>query len=180
MSKCPSSGMDSEVEVVQMQGQDREGRQIVTIVAKFLPEGGVVNKYLEEKILGKLGKRAWCMVYVHTGVQTPLSLLTSFYNALPSNIKHNLEAIYFIHPSLYHRLFFATFGRFLFTPGLYWKLKYVDRLEFLWEHVRRKEMEVPEFVYDHEKELEYRPMMMDLDALTHHHSQLSIHTMLYL
>ncbi|KAL6995933.1 hypothetical protein U1Q18_006068, partial [Sarracenia purpurea var. burkii] len=42
---------------------------------------------------------------------------------------------------------------------LYSKLKYVSRLGFLWEHVRRKEMEIPEFVYDHDEELEYRPMM---------------------
>jgi hypothetical protein len=42
---------------------------------------------------------------------------------------------------------------------LYWKLKYVNRLEFLWEHVRRKEIEIPEFVCDHDEKLEYRRMM---------------------
>ena len=44
---------------------------------------------------------------------------------------------------------------------LYWKLKYVNRLEFLWYHVRRNEIEFerPVFVYDHDEELEYRPMM---------------------
>lgn len=42
---------------------------------------------------------------------------------------------------------------------MYWKLKYVNRLEFLWDHVRRNEIEIPEFVYDHDEELEHRPMM---------------------
>lgn len=42
---------------------------------------------------------------------------------------------------------------------LYSKLKYVNRLEFLWEHVRRKEIEIPEFAYDYDEELEYRPMI---------------------
>lgn len=42
---------------------------------------------------------------------------------------------------------------------LYKKLRYVSRLEFLWDHVRRNEMEIPEFVYEHDRELEYRPMM---------------------
>ena len=42
---------------------------------------------------------------------------------------------------------------------LYSKLKYVSRLEFLWDHVRRMEMEIPEFVHDHDEELEYGPMM---------------------
>ena len=41
---------------------------------------------------------------------------------------------------------------------LYSKLKYVSRLEFLWDLVRRSEMEMPEFVYDHDDELEYRPV----------------------
>lgn len=35
----------------------------------------------------------------------------------------------------------------------------MNRLEFLWEHVRRNEIEMPEFVYDHDQELEYRPML---------------------
>lgn len=32
----------------------------------------------------------------------------------------------------------------------------MNRLEFLWEHVRRKETgEMPEFVYEHEEELDH-------------------------
>ena len=42
---------------------------------------------------------------------------------------------------------------------LYWKLKYVSRVEFLWDHVRRNEIEIPLFVYDHDEDLERRPMM---------------------
>lgn len=42
---------------------------------------------------------------------------------------------------------------------LYEKLRYVSRLDLLWEHVRRNEIEIPEFVYDHDEDLEHRPMM---------------------
>lgn len=49
------------------------------------------------------------------------------------------------------------------TNRVYQKLKYVDRVEFLWEHVGRREMKIPEFVHDHDKELECRP------ALNFHH-----------
>jgi hypothetical protein len=42
---------------------------------------------------------------------------------------------------------------------LYWKVKYVNRLNFLWDNVRRKEMEIPDFVYEHDEELEYRPVV---------------------
>ena len=51
--------------------------------------------------------------------------------------------------------------RFLIVCGrLYGKLRYVSRLDYLWEHVRRSEkIEIPEFVYDHDEDLEHRPMM---------------------
>lgn len=42
---------------------------------------------------------------------------------------------------------------------LYGKLRYVSRLDYLWEHVRRNEIEIPEFVIDHDEDLEFRPMM---------------------
>lgn len=35
----------------------------------------------------------------------------------------------------------------------------MGRVDNLWEHVRRNEVEVPDFVYDHDEDLEYRPMM---------------------
>ena len=42
---------------------------------------------------------------------------------------------------------------------VYGKVRYVSRIGLLWEHVRRNEIEVPEFIYDHDEDLEYRPMM---------------------
>lgn len=47
-------------------------------------------------------------------------------------------------------------------------MRYVSRLEFVWEHVRRGEMEIPEFVYDHDDELEHRPLM-DYGLESDHH-----------
>ncbi|KAI9127883.1 hypothetical protein K1719_000876 [Acacia pycnantha] len=45
-----------------------------------------------------------------------------------------------------------------------YKLKYVDRVELLWEHVRRKEMKIPVFVPNHDSELEYNPTLhFDVD-----------------
>lgn len=42
---------------------------------------------------------------------------------------------------------------------LYGKLRYVSRIGYLWENVRRNDVMIPEFVYDHDEDLEYRPMM---------------------
>ncbi|CAI0435026.1 unnamed protein product [Linum tenue] len=122
-----------------------------------------VKKHLEDSVFPKLGEKPFSVVYFHAGVQRGenfpgISALRSFYDAVPDPLKENLQAVYFVHPGLQARIFLGTFGRFIFTGGLYGKVKYVSRLEFMWEYVRKGEMEVPEFVKDHEEELEYRPL----------------------
>ncbi|CAI8588513.1 unnamed protein product [Vicia faba] len=155
-------------EVFKIKGTDKHGRKILRIVAKFFPARlvsvDVLKNYLEERIFPKLGKKKFAILYIHTDVQRSenfpgISSLRSIYDAIPANVKENLEAVYFIHPGLQARLFLATFGRFLFNAGLYGKLRYVSRIGYLWENVRRNEIVIPEFVYDHDEDLEYRPMM---------------------
>ncbi|KAM1133065.1 hypothetical protein ACFX15_041636 [Malus domestica] len=158
-----------KLQVFNIQGRDKHGRNVLLIVGKFFPARSVtneaVNKYLEEKIFPKLGEKAFfSVVYVHTDVNRGdnfpgISTLRSIYEAIPTAVKDRLQAVYFLHPRLQAKLFLATFGRLLFTGGLYKKLKYVQRLEFLWNQVRRNEVEIPEFVHDYDEELEYRPIM---------------------
>ncbi|KAF7130665.1 hypothetical protein RHSIM_Rhsim10G0203800 [Rhododendron simsii] len=169
---CDSFQLDSEVirklGVFKIQGRDKRGRSILRVVGKFFP-GRILNvdalkKYLESEIFPKLEKKPFAVLYVHTDVERSenfpgISALRSVYDAIPVNIRENLEAVYFLHPGLQARLFLATFGRLMFSGGLYGKLRYVSRLDYLWDHVRRTEIDVPDFVYDHDEDLEYRPMM---------------------
>ncbi|KAI5353630.1 hypothetical protein L3X38_006524 [Prunus dulcis] len=157
-----------KLEVFKIRGRDKHGQKVLRIVGKFFPARRVsneaVNNYLEEKIFPNLGERPFSVVYLHTDVNRSgnfpgISTLRSIYDAIPITLKDRLQAVYFVHPGLQARLFLATFGRLLFKSGLCKKLKYVKRLEFLWDQVRRNEVEVPEFVYDHDEELEYRPMI---------------------
>ncbi|XP_028776728.1 ganglioside-induced differentiation-associated protein 2 [Neltuma alba] len=155
-------------QVFKIRGRDKQGRKILRIIGKFFPARLVsvdlLRRYLEERIFPKLEKKKFSVLYVHTGVQRSenfpgISALRSIYDAIPLNAKENLEAVYFVHPGLQARLFLATFGRFLFNAGLYGKVRYVSRLAYLWENVKRNEVEIPEFVYDHDEDLEYRPLM---------------------
>uniref|UniRef100_A0A7N0R9U9 CRAL-TRIO domain-containing protein n=1 Tax=Kalanchoe fedtschenkoi TaxID=63787 RepID=A0A7N0R9U9_KALFE len=157
-----------KLQVFKIQGRDKRGRKILRIVGKFFParllNSEVLRAYLEEKIFPKLESRPFTVVYFHSDVQRSenfpgISTLRQIYEAVPANVKENIQAVHFVHPGLQSRLFLATFGRFLFSAGLYGKLNYVNRLVFLWEQVRRSEIEVPEFVCDHDEELEYRPVM---------------------
>ncbi|KAK9285443.1 hypothetical protein L1049_024636 [Liquidambar formosana] len=167
-SQSEQEQLIEKLAIFKIQGRDKGGRKILRIIGKFFParivSTDVLNKYLEEKIFPKLEKKPFSVLYLHTDVQRSenfpgISALRSFYDAIPINVKENLEAVYFVHPGLQARLFLATFGRILFSGGLYGKLRYVSRLDYLWDHVRRNEIEVPDFVYDHDEDLEYRPMM---------------------
>ncbi|KAE9612920.1 hypothetical protein Lal_00027668 [Lupinus albus] len=169
ISEIEQEELLDKLQVFKIKGKDKNGRKILRIIGKFFPARlvsvDVLNKYLEERVFPKLGKMKFSVLYVHTGVNRSenfpgISGLRSIYDAIPVNVKDNLEAVYFIHPGLQSRLFLATFGRFLFSAaGLYGKVRYVSRVDYLWEHVRRKEVEIPEFVIDHDDDLEYRPMM---------------------
>ncbi|XP_009589270.1 uncharacterized protein [Nicotiana tomentosiformis] len=157
-----------KLQIFKIQGKDKRGCTILRIIGKLFPARIIsveaVNKYLLEKIYPNLEQRQFSIVYAHTGVNRSenfpgIAALRSICDAMPANVKDHLKAVYFLHPSLQSRLFLALFGRLLFTGGIYWKLNYVTRLEFLWEHVKRKEIEMPEFVYEFEEELDdYRPM----------------------
>ncbi|KAA8537451.1 hypothetical protein F0562_026862 [Nyssa sinensis] len=168
LSQSEQERLIEKLEIFKIQGRDKSGRKVLRIIGKLLPARLVtveaLKKYLEEKIFPRLAERTFSVVYVHTGVKrcdnfSGISALRSLYDAIPINVKEYLQTVYFVHPGLQSRLFLATFGRLIFSGGLYGKLKYVNRLEFLWDHVRRNEIEIPEFVFDHDEELDCRPIM---------------------
>ncbi|CAI9111015.1 OLC1v1011148C1 [Oldenlandia corymbosa var. corymbosa] len=150
-------------EVFTVAGRDKKGRLLVTVIGKYFPVGLVsvdsVKKYLEEKVYPALDNQPFSVVYFHSDVEKSdnnigISALRSIYDSIPIKIRDNLRAVYFVHPSFQFRLFMATVGRFMFAGGLYGKIKYVIRLDFLWENVRRKEIDIPEFVCDRDEELD--------------------------
>ncbi|PWA51154.1 CRAL-TRIO domain-containing protein [Artemisia annua] len=157
-----------ELKLFKIKGRDKRGGKIVRIIGKYFPATtlsvDVLNKYLEKRVFPKLEERRFAIVYIHTDVCKSenfpgISALRSVYDAIPISVKQNLDTVYFVHPDLQSKIFLATFGRFMFAGGLYEKLKYVSRLDYLWDQIRRNEMEIPEFVRDHDEDLEYRPMM---------------------
>ncbi|KDP43715.1 hypothetical protein JCGZ_22342 [Jatropha curcas] len=168
ISQIEQQQLIDKLDIFKIHGKDRHGRKILRFIGKSFPARflnvDLVKSYLKEKIYPQLEKEPFSVLYVHTGVQRSenfpgISALRSIYDAIPINVKDNLHAVYFLHPGLQSRLFLATFGRFLFSGGLYGKLRYINRIDYLWDHVRRNEVEIPEFVHDHDEDLEYRPMM---------------------
>jgi hypothetical protein len=160
----------SDLELLQffrLQGSDKHGNRIIRIVGKYFPapviSGERLKKYIFHKIRSELPEGPFCIVYMHSTVQKEdnnpgLTILRWIYEGLPSDCKDRLQTVYFIHPGLRSRLVFATLGRFFLSGGLYWKIKYVSRLQYLWEDIKKGEIEIPEFVLNHDNVLEHRPL----------------------
>ncbi|KAL6987247.1 hypothetical protein U1Q18_012998 [Sarracenia purpurea var. burkii] len=148
-------------------GSDKSGNRIFRIVGKYFPApvicGERLKRYVFHKINTEMPEGPFCIVYMHSTVQKEdnnpgLTILRWIYEELPSDSKDRLQVVYFIHPGLRSRLVVATLGRFFLSGGLYWKIKYVSRLQYLWESIKKDEIEIPEFVQNHDDVLEHRPL----------------------
>ncbi|KAF9621759.1 hypothetical protein IFM89_027613 [Coptis chinensis] len=135
ISRCDSLSeqvqLIEKLEIFKIQGRDKRGRQILRVIGKFLP----VRVLSSEALMKYLEEK--------------------------------------IFPSLGERPFSVVLNQgesrgSLFRPpgptsqtlsGHFWTVLVQRRVGVLWEHVRRNGIEIPEFVYDHDEELEYRPMM---------------------
>ncbi|GLT82567.1 hypothetical protein SLE2022_009310 [Rubroshorea leprosula] len=96
-------------DIFKIHGKDKRGHKILRIIGKFFPARLLsvdgLKKYLEENIFPRLGRKPFSVVYVHTGVQRSenfpgISALRVIYDAIPINVKENLQAVYFVHPGL--------------------------------------------------------------------------------
>jgi hypothetical protein len=166
-----------QLEVLRREGFDVKGRQIVRIVGKFLPapviDGGRLKAYVLQKLQQELQPGPFVIMYFHTAVQrndnSPgMRTLRDIYESLPIVMKQRLESVYILHPGLRSRLLIATLGRFFLSEGFYSKVVYINRLEFLVDYVKKGQVEIPEFVFEHDKELELRPLMdygLEVDPL---------------
>ncbi|XP_011078925.1 ganglioside-induced differentiation-associated protein 2 [Sesamum indicum] len=148
-------------------GSDKAGNRILRVVGKYFPApvitGERLKKYVFHKISTEVPDGPFCIVYMHSTVQKEdnspgITILRWIYEELPNDYKDRLQVVYFIHPGLRSRLVFATLGRFLLSGGLYWKIKYVSRLQYLWQDIKKGEVEIPEFVKEHDDILEHRPL----------------------
>uniref|UniRef100_A0A0D6R7S5 CRAL-TRIO domain-containing protein n=1 Tax=Araucaria cunninghamii TaxID=56994 RepID=A0A0D6R7S5_ARACU len=157
-----------QLRVLELQGKDKAGRRILRIVGKYFPapviSGERLKKYVYQKIFSTVPEGPFCILYMHTSVQKDenspgVSILRWIYEELPVDYKDRLQVVYFLHPGIRSRLLLATLGRYFLSGGLYWKLKYINRVEFLWDNIRKGQVEIPEFVYEHDSLLENRPLM---------------------
>ncbi|EFJ32777.1 hypothetical protein SELMODRAFT_168470 [Selaginella moellendorffii] len=165
-----ASGAFDDLEALQLirvQGRDKQGRRIVRVVGKFLHAAIIDAQRLQRFVVLKLARfelESFVIVYFHTCVQSGenspgVKALHQIHAALPAAVRQKLEIVYFVHPGIRSRLILATLGRIFLSDGLYWKLHYVSRVEFLRDYIKDDQLEVPEFVEEHDGELENNPLV---------------------
>ncbi|XP_068660221.1 uncharacterized protein [Aristolochia californica] len=173
---CPSTFLPDDgedfsdldaLQLLRVEGSDKSGNRILRVVGKYFPapvvSGERLRKYTFRKIFNELPEGPFCIVYMHSTVQREdnspgLSILRWIYEELPSDYKERLRVLYFVHPGIRSRFVFATLGRFFLSGGLYWKIKYISRLQYLWDDIKKGEVEIPDFVKSHDDILEHRPL----------------------
>ncbi|KAF3340282.1 protein GDAP2 [Carex littledalei] len=158
-------------EVIKIQGPDKKGRPILRIVGKYFPANilkgesaeAALKGYLRKRILPELQKKTFAIVYIHTRVNRHdnfpgLSVLRSVLESVPDAVRESIRKLFFIHPGLQSRIFFFTFGSIFFGPWLYAKLKYIGRVEYLKPYMTAEQLEIPDFVREHDGTLEIHPL----------------------
>ncbi|KAK6127276.1 hypothetical protein DH2020_039002 [Rehmannia glutinosa] len=116
-------------------GSDKSGNRIFRIVGKYFPApvitGDRLKKYVFHKILTEMPEGPFCIVYMHSTVQK-------------EDNSPGLTILRWIYEEL---------------PSDYKdRLQYVSRLQYLWQDIKKGEIEIPEFVQQHDDILEHRPL----------------------
>jgi hypothetical protein len=159
-----------EAGVVQVQGRDKRGRRVVVVHGvRMQPNvrggAGRLKQYLTSKLnpLAE-GPEGFVIVYYHTGTsfaESPgLLWMLRTWHELPSCVTVALRELHVVHPG-----FAATAAAVLLAPlagrNLWSKLRYVSRVEFLWDVIDKRDGELPPMpdeVNDHDEILEQQPL----------------------
>ncbi|CAI5999622.1 unnamed protein product [Closterium sp. NIES-65] len=102
------------------------------------------------------------ILYIHTECESlndnPLLAFRDIFQGLPPSLQQRVGAVYILHPSLTLRL-----GLWLMSPwlsdSLYSRMVCVSRVEFLWEHIREDQVDLPDFCLVHDGKLEAHPLL---------------------
>ncbi|KQK23624.1 hypothetical protein BRADI_1g75010v3 [Brachypodium distachyon] len=149
----------AEMKIIYRGGVDSEGRPIMVVVgAHFLLRCLDLERFVlyVVKEFEPLIQKPYSIVYFHSAaslqVQPDLGFMKRLQQMLGRKHQRNLHAIYVLHPTLGLRT--AILALQLFVDGDVWKkVVYVDRLMQLFRYVPREQLTIPDFVFQHDLEV---------------------------
>ncbi|KAJ4961504.1 hypothetical protein NE237_021414 [Protea cynaroides] len=149
----------AEMKIVYRGGVDSEGRPVMVVVgAHFLLRCLDLERFVlyVVKEFEPIIQKPYTIVYFHSAaslqLQPDLGWMRRLQQILGWKHQRNLHAIYVLHPTL--GLKTAVVALQLFVDVLSWKkVGYVDRLLQLFRYVRREQLTIPDFVFQHDQEV---------------------------
>ncbi|KAK1296690.1 hypothetical protein QJS10_CPB15g01342 [Acorus calamus] len=149
----------AEMKIVYRGGVDSEGRPVMVVVgAHFLLRCLDLEQFVlyVVKEFEPLLHKPYTIVYFHSAaslqVQPDLGWMKRLQQILGRKHQRNLHAIYVLHPTL--GLKTAILALQLFVDGEVWrKVVYIDRLVHLFRYVPREQLTIPDFVFQHDLEV---------------------------
>ncbi|KAJ0635847.1 putative CRAL-TRIO lipid binding domain, Macro domain, CRAL-TRIO lipid binding domain superfamily [Helianthus annuus] len=155
----------AEMKIVYRGGVDNDGRPVMVVVgAHFLLRCLDLEKFVLYVIkeFEPLIQKSYTIVYLHSAaslqVRPDLGWMRKLQQILGRKSQHNLHAIYVLHPTF--GLKAAVFAMQLLVDGtinirlqVWKKVIYVDRLLHLFRYVPREQLTIPDFVFQHDLEV---------------------------
>ncbi|KAG9439729.1 hypothetical protein H6P81_019894 [Aristolochia fimbriata] len=149
----------AEMKILYRGGVDSEGRPVMVVVgAHFLLRCLDLERFVlyVVKEFEPLIQKPYTIVYFHSAaslqLQPDLGWMRRLQQILGRKHQRNLHAIYVLHPTFGVKT--AIFALQLFVDGEVWrKVVYVDRLLQLFRYVPREQLTIPDFVFQHDLEV---------------------------
>jgi len=150
----------AELGILEVLGDDRSGRKIITAAACKLPG----NKLLDHDrflryIVYTLDQYVDCdysLVYFHHGLvsknKLPLSWMWGLYKVLDRRYKKNMKSLFIVHPTNFIRVVY-NFFRPLISVKFGRKVSYVNQLRELSSHMDLDKLPIPKEVIDHDRKI---------------------------
>ncbi|XP_074026703.1 rho GTPase activating protein at 68F isoform X3 [Leptinotarsa decemlineata] len=146
--------------IVDVKGDDCDGRKIIVVYACKLPPVKEVNhslllSYLKYTLESYV-KQDYSLIYFHYGLTSrnkpSLGWLVQAYKAFDRNYKKNLKALYLVHPTSFLKIVSQIF-RPLISAKFGKKLNYIQKLKELDELIPIEKLDIPNEVKEHDKKL---------------------------
>ncbi|CAN6299246.1 unnamed protein product [Urochloa humidicola] len=149
----------AEMKIIYRGGVDIDGRPVMVVVgAHFLLRCLDLERFILHvvKEFEPLIQKPYTIVYLHSAAslqpQPDLGFMKRLQQILGRKHQRNLHAIYILHPTLGLRT--AVLAMQMFVDGEVWKkVVYVDRLMQLFGYVPREQLTIPDFVFQHDLEV---------------------------
>lgn len=146
--------------VFQLAGDDLAGRPVIALSMCRLPPRTEIDHQellaFMKALMDQYVESDYTIVYFHHGLSSKnkpnLRWLLNMYGDLDRKYKKNLKALFLVHSTSFIRMVMKLFYPFISTKfGK--KIHQITRLDELAAHIRLDQLDIPEEVWKHDKEI---------------------------